>query len=95
MRTGAIVALGEITRAGEADVDRLARRALLGFANEGQPLERRFALPLAGGALAGAAIGVQLVHVDAIAALGQVLLGATLWFSAVRFGLDAWRGDQA
>jgi uncharacterized membrane protein YfcA len=55
------------------------------------PTARWFAL----GGLLGGAAGVQLVHVDGVAPVGQVLLGAILAVSAVRFSLDWLRGRAA
>lgn len=51
-------------------------------------IKSRAALWLAGGALAGAAIGVQLVHVDAVTRSARGLVAFALLFAAARFAWD-------
>ncbi len=53
------------------------------------------ALPFACGALAGAVLGVQIVHLEGAARAGQVVLGGVLCISGVRFGRDAWRAPSS
>ena len=49
---------------------------------------------IAAGALLGAFIGVQLVHLRPVAAVGQILLAVILLVSGLRFGLDAYRAQE-
>lgn len=44
------------------------------------------------GALVGAVVGVQLVHLEGVAAFGRVALGGLLLFTGGRFALDVLRG---
>ena len=46
---------------------------------------------LAGGGLAGAALGIQLVHVPSITRVAQSMVAFALYFAAARFAWDLWR----
>jgi len=48
------------------------------------------ALWLAGGAVGGAAVGIQLVHVEAVTRSARVLVAFALLFAAARFAWDLW-----
>lgn len=71
-----------------------AARSLHLYWREGS-VERRVAGFFAGGALIGAVLGVQLVHIDGVARLGQILLGSILLLTATRFGVDISRRLRA
>ncbi len=71
-----------------------AARSLHLYAREGA-VELRPALAFATGALVGGAIGVQLVHLDGAARVGQLLLGGILLTTAVRFAVDVLRRLRA
>jgi hypothetical protein len=62
-------------------------RSLWLYAREGV-VDKHRAVALAGGALIGASIGVQLVHLEGAVAMAKVLMGLTLWFVSARFLWD-------
>jgi len=49
-----------------------------------------FAIRLALGAIAGAAVGVQLVHIEAVTRSARMLVAFALVFAAARFAWDLW-----
>jgi len=49
-----------------------------------------FAIRLALGAVVGAAVGVQLVHIEAVTRFARVLVAFALVFAAARFAWDLW-----
>lgn len=49
-----------------------------------------FAIRLAIGAVVGAAVGVQLVHIEAVTRSARVLVAFALVFAAARFAWDLW-----
>ncbi len=49
-----------------------------------------FAIRLALGAVVGAAVGVQLVHIEAVTRSARVLVAFALVFAAARFAWDLW-----
>lgn len=51
-------------------------------------LQSTTSLWLAAGALAGAAIGIQLVHVDAVTSVAHAFVSFALYFAAARFAWD-------
>jgi uncharacterized membrane protein YfcA len=67
-----------------------AARSLVLYGREGV-VDRAAALAFSAGALVGGAVGVQLVHVDGMARVGQLLLGGILLATAARFGVDVAR----
>ena len=68
----------------------IASRSAFLYLREGK-LDLRDGRWIALGALAGAAVGVQLAHLPEVGPTGQVLLGVILLGSALRFGLDVFR----
>lgn len=69
-------------------------RSIQLYAREGG-IRRATALPFAGGALVGAALGVEVVHLPGVSGVGQRVLGAILVVTAVRFMLDLRRSAVA
>jgi len=57
-------------------------------------VDKHRAVALAGGALIGASIGVQLVHLQDAVVVAQTLMGITLWFVSVRFLWDVVRARR-
>ena len=60
-------------------------------------VDKHRAVALAGGAIIGASIGVQLVHLKDAVVVAQALMGITLWFVSARFLWDvvAARRDES
>lgn len=67
-----------------------ALRSMQLYRREGA-IDRVLAPWTIGGALVGAVIGVQLVHLEGVAAIGRVALGALLMFTGGRFAVDVAR----
>lgn len=65
-------------------------RSLSLYRKEGA-IDRFLAPWVVGGGLFGATIGVQVVHLDGVAAWGRRALAVLLLVTAVRMALDAWR----
>ncbi len=58
-------------------------------------LDVRASLSLAIGAVVGAWIGVQLVHLEALTDVAEKMLGGTLLFVSGRFALDVWKSNPS
>ena len=85
LRAAATNALGEIVRAGEADVDERAREALVDMMGKGSPLQRQFALLAAASAAARPGFGESPLAGHAalrrslLSELGRARLGELQW----------------
>ena len=69
-------------------------RSLFLYFRAGQLELSSRSLAFAGGAAAGAFLGVQLVHIPGASAYAEKMLAVTLLLVAVRFGVDVVRGGK-